>query len=133
MPGRAEAVSSGRELEDVVAEICQPLGLIVRRQVSVGRRIWGKKRRIDIVVEHPETRKRLGIECKYQGVSGTAEEKIYATLQDIEAWPIPGIIVIGGQGFSESTANALIATGKVILVEDLEEWLRLFFDLPLEA
>lgn len=131
MAGRGTTVSSGKELENIVAEICETLGLRVRRQVRVARRIWGKKRMIDVVVENPATRKRLGIECKYQGVSGSAEEKIYATLQDIQAWPIAGIVVIGGDGFSESTANALIATGKVILLEDLEDWLRLFFDLPL--
>jgi hypothetical protein len=42
------------------------------------------------------------VECKFQATSGTAEEKIPATIQDMEHWPIPGIEVIDGEGFSKN-------------------------------
>jgi hypothetical protein len=73
----------------------------------------------------------LGIECKYQGSTGTAEEKIPTTLQDIAAWPIPGIVVFDGEGFSPNMRSFLIASGKAVAFEDLEPWLRLFFGMEI--
>jgi len=96
MPGKSNAVTSGRELRDKVQAIALSLGLKVELEVSVGRRIWGARRHIDVVLKHPDTRVSLGVECKYQGVPGTAEEKIPATLEDIRAWPIRGIVVYDG-------------------------------------
>ena len=75
------------------------------------------------------TAKILGIECKYQGTSGSAEEKIPATIRDIEHWPIPGIVVIDGPGFSDNMKGFLMATGKTVWFEDLEDWLKLYFML----
>jgi hypothetical protein len=80
---------------------------------------------------HPQTRKTLGVECKYQAVPGTAEEKIPATIKDIAAWPIPGIVVFAGVGFTENMKSFLISTGKAVEFSELEPWLRLFFGLPL--
>lgn len=130
MPGRAGAVNSGRELQQRVVELATALGLQARKEVRVGRRLWGAERRIDIVITDPDTRKTLGIECKFQRTSGTAEEKLPATLKDIEAWPIPGILVFAGPGFSENMRAFLYSTGKAVAFEDLEEWLRLFFGIP---
>ncbi|MBN1565752.1 MAG: hypothetical protein JXA10_18055 [Anaerolineae bacterium] len=129
MPGRSQAVFSGRDSEDAVAQIAYSLGLTIYRQVKVGKRIWGAERRIDLIVQHPETRQTLGIECKFQGGSGSAEEKIPATVKDIEAWPIPGIVVIAGEGFSDNMRAYLYSTGKAVDLEDLEIWLRLFFGM----
>jgi len=127
--GKASAVRTGAELEDQVAGIVLGLGLEVERQVRVGRRIWGAERRIDIIAKDPSTRTSLGIECKYQGIAGSAEEKIPATIQDIEAWPIRGIVVFAGQGFSERIKYFLLSTGKAMEVEDLATWLKLYFGL----
>ena len=132
VPGRAQAVKSGAELVNAVAEMGSDLRLEVKLQVRVARRIWGAIRKIDVVLTHPETRKTLGIECKYQSVGGTAEEKIPATVQDIAAWPIPGLIVFSGDGFSQNMKYFLISTGKAIEVSELRAWLCLFFGLPLE-
>jgi hypothetical protein len=130
MPGRAVAVSSGQELARVVASLAISLGLEVRSEYQVGRRIWGAVRRIDVVITHPQTRKTLGIECKYQAVTGSAEEKIPSTVQDIAAWPIPGIVVFSGEGFSSNMRSFLIASGKAVELEDVRPWLCLFFGLP---
>ena len=95
----------------------------------IGCRIWGARRNIDVVLKHPETRVSLGIECKYQGVSGSAEEKIPATIEDIRAWPIRGLVVYAGDGFSENIKSFLLSTGKAVEFDDLKTWLELYFGL----
>lgn len=129
MPGNAAAVKSGNELELSVAAIGLDLGLSVDTQVAVGRRIWGARRRIDVVLKHQETRTSLGIECKYQGSTGSAEEKIPATIEDIRAWPIRGIVVFAGAGFSDNIKAYLLSTGKAVELRDLKKWLELYFGL----
>ena len=129
MAGGASAVSSGAELERAVADLAASLGLEVRQQVKVGRRLWGAQRLIDVVVTRAELNQSLGIECKWQGGGGSAEEKLPATIQDIAAWPIPGLVVFAGEGFSDNMRSYLHSTGKAVSYEDLEDWLRLFFGL----
>jgi hypothetical protein len=129
MAGRATAVKSGDDLVQAVAALAGALGLDVRTQVRVGRRIWGAVRRIDVVLTHVETRRTLGIECKFQGVQGTAEEKVPSTIQDIAAWPIRGLVVFSGQGFTPNMKYFLIASGKAVEFESLREWLTLYFGL----
>jgi hypothetical protein len=131
MPGLARAVSNGDELVNAVADLGKQLGLESSEQVRVARRIWGAKRHIDVVLTHPGTRKTLGIECKYQAVGGTAEEKIPSTIQDIAAWPIPGIVVFSGAGFTENMKAFLLSTGKAVELSEVEPWLRLFFGLKI--
>ena len=133
MPGKAYAVTTGQGLVERVTELAGRLGLEYQEQVKVGRRLWGAVRNIDVVLTHPESRLRLGVECKFQGTTGTAEEKIPAILNDIEAWPIRGMVVISGKGFSPNMRYYLISSGKAVDVEDLEDWLRLYFGLTLET
>ena len=132
MAGRALAVSNGNELAKLVVTLGQQLGLEAREQVRVARRIWGAERRIDVVLVHPASRKTLGLECKFQSVVGSAEEKIPATIKDIEAWPIPGLVVFAGPGFSDNMRSFLISTGKAVEFEELQPWLCLYFGLPFD-
>ena len=83
MAGRALAVQNGDGLTKAVVGLGQELGLEAREQVRVARRIWGAERRIDVVLIHPVSRKTLGLECKFQSVVGSAEEKIPATITDL--------------------------------------------------
>lgn len=129
MPGRARSTASGRELVSQVKTMAEGLGLAVRTEVQVGRRLWGAVRRIDVVLTDMSTRRTLGVECKFQDSKGTAEEKIPATINDISAWPIPGIVVFAGGGFSTNMRQFLISTGKAVELDDLESWLRLYFGL----
>jgi hypothetical protein len=129
--GLATAVKSGDLLVKEVVRLALGLGLEAREQFKLGRRIWGAERRIDVVLTGALDRRRLGVECKYQGSQGSAEEKIPATIQDLAAWPIPGLVVFSGDGFTTHMRSFLIASGKAIALEDLEPWLRLFFGLEL--
>ncbi len=131
MPGRATAPESGKLLELAAQKVAEGLSLEVLSQVRVGRRVWGAERRIDLVVRQKESGRRLGLECKYQGTPGSAEEKIPAVIRDIEAWPIDGLVVISGKGFSANMKAYLLSTGKVVYLEDLEVWLRLYFGLEI--
>jgi hypothetical protein len=133
MPGRATAVYNGNDLVNKVVDLAQELGLESRTQVKVGRRLWGAIRKIDVVLTQPETRRTLGIECKVQSIQGSAEEKIPSTIQDISAWPIPGLVVFAGNGFSPNMRVFLLSTGKAVEFEDLHAWVSLYFGLPHKA
>jgi hypothetical protein len=133
MPGKATAVQNGDELVQEVVKIAKALGLETKEQFHVARRIWGANRKIDVILIEGKSRKTLGVECKFQATGGSAEEKIPATIQDIEAWPIPGIVVFSGEGITENMKSFLISTGKAIELNELEPWLRLFFGLPLTS
>jgi hypothetical protein len=129
MSGKARAVENGNQLRDAVALIGTELGLDAEIEVKVGRRIWGAKRSIDVVLKDPVSRLSLGIECKYQGSKGSAEEKIPATIEDIKAWPIRGIVVFDGEGFSTNIRSYLLSTGKAVELCDVRKWLELYFGL----
>lgn len=129
MSGGSAAVESGKQLRDEVVAIGEALGLVAATEVKVGRRIWGSRRSIDVVLSQPDTGLRLGVECKFQKGTGTAEEKIAGTIEDIRAWPIRGLVVIGGPGFSVNMRGFLLASGVVVELEDLEDWLKMFFSL----
>jgi Archaea bacterial proteins of unknown function len=131
MAGTRSAVESGEQLVREVIALTQALGLVAHTQFKMGKRIWGAERRIDIIVTNPADGKRLGIECKYQGVQGSAEEKIPSTIQDIDAWPIKGIVVFAGDGLSANMRAFLIASGKASHLDDLRAYLQLFFGLPI--
>jgi len=133
MSGGAKAVSSGEELAKKVCELGERLKLEVRKQFKVARRVWGAERKIDVILKRSDTGKTLGIECKFQGGGGSAEEKVPATIQDIDAWPIDGIVVFSGEGFTANMKSFLVSTGKAVELEDLEPWLRLYFGLDLDG
>ena len=114
MAGRSTAVANGADLRNRVVVMAHRLGLETKTEVRVARRIWGAERCIDVVLTRRDTGRVLGVECKYQGARGTAEEKIPATIQDIGAWPIPGLVVFAGEGFSENIRAFLYSTGRAV-------------------
>lgn len=129
MAGKARAVESGADLRNQVAALGVDLGLEASIEVEVGRRIWGAKRRIDVVLRHPGTRVSLGIECEYQRTQGSAEDKIAGTIQDIRVWPIRGIVVFSGAGFSPNIRAYLLSTGCAVDFKDSRKWIELYFGL----
>ena len=85
-------------------------GIRVYREVSLGKMIIGKNRRIDVFIVHEATQRALAIECKYQDVQGTVDEKIPYALQDMEALRVPGCIAYAGEGFSQGILHMLEAS-----------------------
>jgi hypothetical protein len=124
-------IKDGNDLVSKIVELGKKLGLETREEYNVAKRIWGANRNIDVILLDPQTRKVLGIECKYQKTSGTIEEKLPATIEDIKAWPINGIVVYGGEGITENMKSYLVSTGKALEFEELESWLKLYFGLAL--
>jgi hypothetical protein len=129
LPGRSQAVTNGEELKRAVVDAARALALHTEEEVKVGRRIWGAKRFIDVVVTQARTGVKIGLECKYQGTGGSAEEKIPATIEDIKAWPIRGLVVFDGPGFSPNMTGYLISTGMAVEFEDVSDWLSLYFSI----
>lgn len=101
----------GHSYRDVVAAYVQknfgPRNLSVYTEVDVGKTIIGKNRRIDVLLVHEPDQKALAIECKWQVVSGSADEKVPYALQDIAAMWIPGCLAYGGNGWSEGILHTL--------------------------
>jgi len=85
-------------------------GLDVYREVSLGKSIIGKNRRIDLLCVHRESSKVLAIECKVQSAQGTVDEKIPYALDDLRAMHIPAFVVYAGQGFSDGVLHMLQAS-----------------------
>lgn len=85
-------------------------GVKVYREVSVGKTLTGKGRRVDIFVLEPRTGTALAIECKYQGSVGTVDEKIPFTLQNLESMRIPVCVAYAGDGFSAGILHILSAS-----------------------
>jgi hypothetical protein len=52
----------------------------------------------------------LAIECKYQDVQGTTDEKIPYALQDLEAIRIAGCLAYAGEGWSRGILHTLEAS-----------------------
>jgi hypothetical protein len=82
-------------------------GLVVYTEVSLGKTIIGKNRKLDILVLRKSDQRSLALECKYQRVSGTADEKIPYALQDLDAMWIPGCLVYAGEGWSQGVLHTL--------------------------
>jgi hypothetical protein len=82
-------------------------GIQVFEEVNLGTSIIGKQRRVDLFILQPQDRKAFALECKYQDVSGTADEKIPYTLQDLAALRMPAAVAYAGVGFSEGVLHLL--------------------------
>ena len=82
----------------------------VYREIGVGKSIVGKNRRIDIFCVCEPQNEAFAIECKYQEVAGTADEKIPYALDDLRALPMTGCIAYAGEGFSQGVLHMLRAS-----------------------
>lgn len=110
----SERPQSGTEYAQLIAAYLAknygPRGLVVYREVSLGKSIIGKNRRIDVFVVHEESDRVLAVECKWQSVSGTADEKIPYTLADLAAMHVPAFVTYAGDGFSQGVLHMLQAS-----------------------
>lgn len=123
---------SHQDLCNFIVDLATALQLNVRENYRLGRRIWGATRSIDIIISNPKNTQSLGIECKYQYHRGSIQDKILATLQDIDTWPINGLLIWYGPGFSQHFKAYLDSTGHALNLIDLPPWLHLYFNLFLD-
>ena len=82
----------------------------VYREVNVGKSIIGKNRRIDVFCLDAAHNEAFAIECKYQDVPGTVDEKIPYALDDLKSLPMAGCIAYAGSGFSQGVLHMLRAS-----------------------
>ena len=102
---------TGKEYRDLVAGYIDknfgPAGLAVYVEVSLGKTIIGKDRRVDVFVVRTNDQRALAVECKYQDVQGTTDEKIPYALQDLAALWVPGCLAYAGHGWSRGVLHQL--------------------------
>lgn len=102
---------TGSQYADLVARYVSarfgPRGIQVYREVSAGKTIIGKNRRIDVFCVLGVERQAFAIECKFQDSAGTVDEKIPYALDDLRAMPMTGCIAYAGAGFSEGVLHML--------------------------
>lgn len=104
----------GHEYRDLIAGYLlrsyAGAGLEVYTEVSLGKTVIGKDRKIDVFVVHHERRQALAVECKFQDVQGTTDEKIPYALQDLAAMRVPGCLAYAGEGWSRGILHSLEAS-----------------------
>ncbi len=105
---------TGNQYRDLIAGYVlhnyAPHGIVVYREVNLGKTIIGKDRQIDVFVVRPSDQKALAIECKYQDALGSVDEKIPYALDDLSALWVPGCLVYAGRGWSKGVLHMLEAS-----------------------
>jgi hypothetical protein len=105
---------TGREYADRIARYLvrnyAARGIAVYREVNLGKTIIGKDRRIDILAIHGPSGRALAVECKYQDLRGTTDEKIPYALDDLAALRISACLCYAGDGFSPGIRHLLAAS-----------------------
>jgi hypothetical protein len=113
-PARTARTATGHGFRDLIAAYVHHQygdhGLVVYREVNLGKTIIAKDRQIDVFVVRPTDQKAIAIECKYQDVQGTADEKIPYALDDLAALWVPGCLVYAGRGWSKGVLHQLEAS-----------------------
>ena len=104
---------TGNQYRDLIARyVLHTFGaadLVVYTEISLGKTIIGKDRKIDVFVIRESDQRAIALECKYQDTQGTTDEKIPYALDDLEALPMAGCIAYAGSGFSEGVLHMLRA------------------------
>ena len=95
-------------IEMCIKRSCEKNNMTANDQVTIGNKPGGGKHRVDWeLIDRRDSNVRGLISCKYQGVSGTAEEKIaYEVIKLLHAMKTDpryakGWIIMGGEGWSK--------------------------------
>ena len=134
-----------QQLEDYVANALDKIGYIFviparfypaleleqpiyTRQYEIGKDIYGKKRKVDIILYHPRLYpNNLAIQCKWQFSRGSVEEKYPFEVQSIAQNRVDTIIILDGEGYSPGAKQWLInQAGRKFLIHvfDKKEFLN---------
>ena len=103
---------TGNEYRDLIAAyiVANFVGLDVYTEVSLGKTIIGKDRKVDVFVVRPGDQLALAVECKFQDTQGTTDEKIPYALRDLEAMRVGGCLAYAGGGWSRGILHTLEAS-----------------------
>lgn len=146
MSNGLRANQSGKRLENHVAEVLDDLGYsrvqsklffdlksrvgnpIYARQCFAGTSLYDSRRRVDIILHHPEKwTDCLIIQCKWQSEKGTVDEKYPFEVLSINKNPYPTIIILEGTGYrpkSKEWLRSQAGKGKLLHVYSLGEFDR---------
>jgi hypothetical protein len=120
-------VINATQFEKLVCLVAMHQGLDFRWQCYIGKTIYGRRRKVDVVLRHAATGHRLAVECKFQDSSGTTDEKLPYAVLNQKTLPIPGVIVFGGKGWSDGALPWLCANAQATDLANWEDWVRFFF------
>ena len=120
---------TGNQYADLIASYLvfnfEDRGIRVYREVTLGKTIIGKNRRLDLFVVDARTNVGFALECKYQDSVGTVDEKIPYALADLDAIAMPAGLVYAGKGFSKGIQDMLSAAPKAAYcLPEYEHWRR---------
>ena len=146
MSNGQQANLSGKRLENHIAAVLDDFGYskvpskhffdlkrraknsIYARQCFTGTSIYNRRRRVDIILYHPEKWvDGLIIQCKWQSSSGSVDEKYPFEVLSINKNPYPTIVVLDGGGYSSASGAWLrsqAGKGNLIHVHNLGEFDR---------
>lgn len=120
------AVKSGQKLEEAVECILKSYDLSYCKQAKFTDIYENPRSKMDFYVENFD----LGIECKRQNVSGTADQKMPFVVKNLERFPAKnGLLVIDGDHYKARTGiHAYLNSEKCdtfdwIFLDALEDWL----------
>lgn len=122
-------ITTGKDYRDWVANYIKHnfgnRGINIYSEVSAGKSIIGKNRSIDLLVVNQDENKAVALECKFQCVGGTTDEKIVYALKDAESMQMDNYIVYGGSGWSPGIkhmleANELACFAEPMALDDID-------------
>jgi len=87
-------------------------GVEVYTEVPLGKTIIGKDRKVDVFLLRRHDGVALAIECKYQDVPGTTDEKIPYALSDLDALRVGACLSYAGEGWSRGILHMLEASSR---------------------
>lgn len=95
---------------------------IFAHQFPIGKCIFGKNRRVDFILYHPNRwSDNLVIQCKWQASSGSVEEKFPYEVLSIQQGDFKTIIVLDGGGYSTHAAQWIKSqAGKTKLIHVMD-------------
>ncbi len=122
-----KANRSGKRVEDLIAHMLHVQGLSYQRQAPIGHGIYNTPLHADfLVLDAPGYPHGLIVECKWQDVGGSVDEKFPYLVANIkECYPYPTIIVLCGSGYRKEAERWLRrqVSGRLVAVYSLEQML----------
>jgi len=133
-PG-ARANRTGVALEQLVDNALWQMGWAHRRQIPVGRKLWGDSLVVDFLIDpdqSPEFPKGFAIECKWQEKTGSVDEKFPWLYLNIVrgSYPVPVVVIADGGGARPQAIAWLrqevdgVRFAKVFTIVEFMKWLN---------